>query len=52
MDNANTVDDFSAKFEQLNDQNRRYILAIQQALLFAQDNEKAEKKKKGKKAGK
>ena len=46
MDNAITVDGFSEKFNQLNDQNRRYILAIQQALLFAQKNEKEEKEEK------
>ena len=43
MENAVTVNDFATKFGQLNETNRKYILAIQQALLYAQDAEKAEK---------
>lgn len=45
MDNIISADNFSEKFNQLNEQNRRYIFAIQQALLFAQDAEKIEKDK-------
>lgn len=45
MDNAISADNFSEKFSRLNEQNRRYIFAIQQALLFAQDAEKTEKEK-------
>lgn len=45
MDNAITANDFATKFGQLNETNRKYILAIQQALLYAQDMEKAEKEK-------
>ena len=30
------VDDFILKFNQLNDSNQKYIMAVQQALIFAQ----------------
>ena len=48
MEDAMAVNDFSLKFGQLNEQNQKYILAIQQALLYAQDSERAEKETKGK----
>lgn len=42
----NMVDkEFADKFSQLSAQNQRYIIAIQQALMFAQTNEKAAKEK-------
>ena len=40
------VKDFSAKFGQLTEQNQKYIVAVQQALLYAQDVEATEKTKK------
>ena len=43
MDNTVTVNDFNAKFSRLSEQNQNYIIAIQQALLYAQDSESAEK---------
>lgn len=46
MDESTAVRDFSAKFVQLTEQNQKYVLAIQQALLYAQDAEKAEETKK------
>ena len=46
MDESMAVQDFSAKFEQLNEQNQKYIVAIQQALLYAQETESTEEKKK------
>lgn len=33
--------DFDVKFRELNSDNQKYIIAIQQALMFAQSNEKA-----------
>ncbi|MCM1187014.1 MAG: hypothetical protein NC251_06265 [Lachnoclostridium sp.] len=38
MDNAMAVKDFTSKFKKLNKQNQKYILAIEQAMLFAQDS--------------
>lgn len=46
MDEPMVVKDYSAKFVQLTEQNQKYVLAIQQALLYAQDAEKAEETKK------
>lgn len=46
MEDTMAVNDFSLKFEKLNEQNRKYILAIQQALLYAQDSEGREKEEK------
>lgn len=43
MDNVVTINDFNAKFSKLSEQNQKYIIAIQQALLYAQDSENAEK---------
>ena len=40
------IKDFSEKFEQLTEQNQKYIVAVQQALLYAQDVEATEKTKK------
>lgn len=45
MDNAMAVKDFSLKFKKLNKQNQKYILAIEQAMLFAQDAEEREEQK-------
>ena len=49
MDESMAVQDYSAKFGQLNEQNQKYVLAIQQALLYAQDTEKGEETEKTKK---
>lgn len=46
MEDTKTVRDFSAKFVQLTEQNQKYVMAVQQALLYAQDAEKAEETKK------
>lgn len=43
MEEAQAVKDFSIKFGKLTEQNQRYIMAIQQALLYTQDSEKTEK---------
>ena len=45
MDRAVTANEFTAKFNELNEPNQRYIIAIQQALLFAQKQEELEKQK-------
>lgn len=37
MENAMAVNDFTVKFKKLNKKNQKYILAIEQAMLFAQD---------------
>lgn len=52
MENTVTVNDFNAKFSRLSEQNQKYIIAIQQALLYAQDSENAEKMSKDKKCTK
>lgn len=44
MKNVVTLDDFTVKFGKLSEQNQKYILAIQQALLYAQAVEKEEKR--------
>lgn len=42
----NMIDkEFAEKFNQLSEQNQTYIIAIQQALMFAQINEKGAKEK-------
>ena len=46
MAESMAVQDFSTKFVQLTEQNQKYVLAIQQALLYAQDAEKGEETKK------
>lgn len=46
MDEPMVVRDYAAKFEELTEQNQKYILAIQQALLYAQSAEKGEETKK------
>lgn len=46
MDESTAIQDFSAKFGQLNEQNQKYIVAIQQALLYAQEAESSEETKK------
>lgn len=37
MENTMAVKDFTLKFTKLNKKNQKYILAIEQAMLFAQD---------------
>lgn len=37
--------EFKTKFKELNDKNKNYIIAIQQALIFAQSEGKQDKKK-------
>lgn len=37
MENTMAVKDFTLKFKKLNKQNQKYILAIEQAMLYAQD---------------
>jgi len=44
LENVVKSDDFTVKFGKLSEQNQKYILAIQQALLYAQAVEKEEKK--------
>lgn len=39
MENTMTVKDFTLKFKKLNKQNQKYILAIEQAMLYAQDSD-------------
>ncbi|MCM1219310.1 MAG: hypothetical protein NC548_32930 [Lachnospiraceae bacterium] len=43
MDNTMAVKDFTMKFKKLNKQNQKYILAIEQAMLYAQDSGDVEK---------
>lgn len=37
MEGTMAVNDFTVKFEKLNKQNQKYIFAMEQAMLFAQD---------------
>ena len=46
MENILMVSDFSMKFDKLSEQNQKYIMAIQQALLYAHAEEKDENAKK------
>lgn len=41
MENENLTEDFMQKFSQLTGANQRYIIGIQQALVFAQATETA-----------
>lgn len=43
MDNTMAVKDFTMKFKKLNKQNQKYILAIEQAMLYSQDSGDVEK---------
>ena len=45
MDESMAVKDYSAKFVQLTEQNQKYVMAIQQALVYAQGAETEETKK-------
>ena len=45
MAESTAVQDFSTKFVQLTEQNQKYVMAIQQALLYAQGAETEETKK-------
>lgn len=49
MDNAVALHEFNAKFSELSDQNQKCIIAIQQALLYAQETEHTESMEKNKK---
>lgn len=49
MDNAVALHEFDTKFSKLSDQNQKYIIAIQQALLYAQETEYAENMNKDRK---
>lgn len=40
MDKGLEASDFKNKFGELNEDNKKYIMAIQQALIFAQSKEK------------
>ncbi len=44
MENIVLSDDFTVKFGKLTKQNQKYIIAIQQALLYAQAVEREERK--------
>lgn len=45
MDDAVQINDFAAKFSRLSEHNQKYIIAIQQALMYAQENEKKAEEK-------
>ncbi len=47
MENAMAIKDFTLKFKKLNKQNQKYILAIEQAMLFAQDSGGGEQQENG-----
>ena len=51
MENTMAINEFSLKFQKLSEQNQKYILAIEQAMLYAQDSEKSVKKGHKKKRG-
>lgn len=42
------ANDFNAKFSRLSEQNQKYIIAIQQALLYAQETENTDKSRDNK----
>lgn len=46
MKNVVMANDFDMKFGKLSEQNQKYIMAIQQALLYAQTAEKEKKDRK------
>ena len=46
MDKTTVSNEFVDKFKQLNMENQRYIIAIQQALIFAQSSEERNAKQK------
>ena len=46
MDESMAIKDFSEKFGKLTEQNQKYVMAIQQALLYAQNAEETEDTKK------
>jgi hypothetical protein len=45
MNEEKSVKDFAAKFSMLTESNKKYVVAIQQALIYAQDVERDVKKK-------
>lgn len=51
MENTMAVNEFSLKFQKLSEQNQKYILAIEQAMLYAQDSEISVKKRHKEKRG-
>ena len=46
MNNVFRTDDFETKFNELNERNQKYIIAIQQALMYAQESEEMVKSRK------
>lgn len=46
MSEVNTDKEFDLKFSKLSQQNQKYIIAIQQALLYAQETEETKKAEK------
>lgn len=44
MDEVISANEFDSKFSELSQQNQKYIIAIQQALLYAQETEGEEKR--------
>lgn len=51
MSDAVQMNDFVVQFSRLSEHNQKYIIAIQQALMYAQESEK-DTKKSGVKGGK
>ncbi len=49
MSNNITINDFVTQFTGLNEHNQKYIIAIQQALMYAQENEEAKEEKQAQK---
>lgn len=46
MGDAVQMSDFDAKFSKLSEHNQKYIIAIQQALMYAQESEKRAEEKR------
>lgn len=51
MESTMAVKDFNLKFKKLNKQNQKYILAIEQAMLYAQDSGEEQKQEQGERGG-
>lgn len=51
MEGTMAVNDFTMKFKKLNKQNQKYILAIEQAMLYAQDAGEEQKQEQGERGG-
>lgn len=43
MGDAVTMNDFVTQFTKLSEHNQKYVIAIQQALMYAQENEKQQR---------